>query len=333
VSKPLAYRLHDKRPMRWLVFLPIGLLLGCVLNSVSPKVVAAADKSADCPVSPRGAITGFRHTRSAIYASLGSARHRGIDLIAVEGDENQTVGGKLAYTKGDKDLEDEDVEVFACVARRWRSVGVTRTNGDGRFEMTLAGAQRLPVGMTDLYAYVPGDGSGTRFLGFVAKQGESVIVSDVDGTITSSEKAVFRTVALGRDIGHQPNAPEVLAQSGKTVIYVTARGDQLTELTRKWLADHGFPKGPIRLAPSLVTMPGECTTRLKTQTLAEIALPIAAGIGNRASDIAAYKNAGVPADRIFINLPEFTKEVRTQLAAGEATPFHDYAELASALRK
>ena len=44
-------------------------------------------------------------------------------------------------------------------------------------------------------------------------------------------------------------------KSGKVVIYISARGDQLTEMTRRWLATHGFPKGPIRLAKSMVTLP------------------------------------------------------------------------------
>jgi phosphatidate phosphatase PAH1 len=181
--------------------------------------------------------------------------------------------------------------------------------------------------MTDLYAHVRGDGSGVRFIGFVAAHGESVVVSDIDGTITSSEKAIFKTVLLRRDIGHQPGAPEALARTGRTVVYVTARGDQLTEVTRRWLRAHGFPPGPLRLARSLVTMPGSSTVALKRETLANLRVPIAAGIGNRASDVAAYRSAGLRPDQIFINLPEFSAELRADLAAGNATPFDDYREL------
>jgi phosphatidate phosphatase PAH1 len=316
--------------MRSFVVLTTLVLLGCALDGVSPKALADQYNTADCPRSPTGERSKFRHTGSRLISKLGSPRHRGIDVIAVEGDENQTVGGKLAYTKTDKDLEDEDVEIFACVDAKWQSVGSSRTDGDGRFELTLTGAARLPVGLRDLYAHVPGDGSGVRFLSYVAAANESVIVSDVDGTITSSETAVVRGM-LGRDIGHQPGAPEVLANSGKVVVYVTARGDQLTEMTRRWLATHGFPRGPLRLAKSMVTLPGASTVTLKSSTLASINVPIAAGIGNRASDIVAYRNAGLTPDRIFINLPEFTGELRDRLAAGEATPFDHYADLRKVL--
>src|SRR5262252_1947196 len=98
---------------------------------------------------------------------MGEPRHRGVDLIAVDGEPRQTLGGKLAYTAADKDLEDEDVEVFACIAFDWRRVGRTRTGGDGRFELVLEGDARLPAGMRDLVAYVPGDGTSVRFLAYV----------------------------------------------------------------------------------------------------------------------------------------------------------------------
>lgn len=316
--------------MRWFAVFTLAVFLGVALEGISPIALASEPNSADCVVKPTAKRAKFRHKRSRMFAKIGSARHRGVDLIASEGDENQTLAGKLAYTKADKDLEDEDVEIFACVGRRWQSVGVTRSDDDGRFSLTLSGAARLPVGLTDLYAHVPGDGTGVRFLGYVAAKDESVIVSDIDGTITSSENAVYRAV-LGMDIDHQPGAPQALAASGKTVVYVTARGDQLTQITRQWLDAHGFPRGPMRFAKSMVTLPGHRTVDLKTNTLASLGVPIAAGIGNRASDIVAYTNAGLSPQQIFINLPEFTKELRGQLAAGAATPFDHYDDLRKVL--
>lgn len=312
--------------MRWLVLAPVVVLVGCALSAVSPKALEARDNAAECPGSPSGAKTGFRHTRNRLFAKLGSPRHRGIDLVAVEGDEFQTLTGKVAYTKTDKDLEDEDVEVFACIERAWHPVAKGRSDGDGRFAFALRGTARLPIGMRDLYVRVPADGSGIRFLAYVARPGDSVIVTDLDGTITSSENAVIRQM-LGADVAHQPGAPEALAASGKVVVYISARGDQLTEMTRRWLATHGFPKGPVRLARAMVTLPGERTVALKTAEMSAIGVPIAAGIGNRASDIAAYRNAGLTPDRIFINLPEFTDELRGALAAGAAIPFDHYQDL------
>lgn len=323
----LAHRLQSRRTMRWSLLLAVFAATCTARSEASPAPAPSSVNPSICRGLPVARSTEFRHRRSKLLARLGSPRHRGIDLIAMEGDENQTLGGKLAYTKANKDLEDEDVEIFACRGRTWRSLGTARTNDDGRFELVLAGARRLPAGMTELHARVLGDGSSISFLGFVAAKGESVVVTDIDGTITASEKAMWRTVVLGSDIGHQPSAPQALARSGRTVIYLSARGDQYTEVTRRWLRAHGFPVGPIRLASSFATIPGKRTVAFKTRALRSLRVPIAAGVGNRASDIAAYQNAGLTANRIFINLPEFTNEVRNDLSAGKATAFDDYRDL------
>lgn len=318
--------------MRVALLLALLILLPFGEHAALVEAEPLVSKLASCEAAPAGTRTGFRHRRSKWLSRAGSPRHRGIDLIAVEGDESQTLGGKLTYTKSDKDLEDEDVEIFACLGDGWRSLGTARSDDDGRFAMRLEGDKRLPVGMTDLYVFVKGDGSGARFLGFVAAKGESVIVSDVDGTITASEDAVYDAVLRGRDIGHQPGAPEVYMASGKTVVYLTARGDQFTEMTRAWLRRHGFPPGPLRMVRGVAVLPGSRTVAYKTSTLRSLRVPIAAGVGNRASDVAAYRNAGLAPDKIFINLPEFTKELRAVLAAGKATGFDQYKELTDRLR-
>jgi phosphatidate phosphatase PAH1 len=56
-------------------------------------------------------------------------------------------------------------------------------------------------------------------------------------------------------------------------------------------------------------------------------LPIAIGVGNRATDIDAYTHAGLGGDQIFIKLPEFEGEVEARLTAGDAVGFASYDEL------
>jgi phosphatidate phosphatase PAH1 len=309
---------------------------GCALNAEIATDTSAAQASpgysAHCGSAPRAERGRFRRLHNRITAKFGAPRHRGIDLIAVESDENQTVAGKLAYSATDNDLEGEDVSLFACVDDAWQPLGTARTDQRGRFEISLAGIQRLPAGMRDLYAHVIGDGSGVRFLSFVAKVGESVIVTDVDGTITASEKAVFNTVLFGDDIGHRLGAPQALEQSGRTIVYLSSRGDQLTDVTRRWLRAHGFPPGPLRLARTSITKPGARTIEFKTRVLRSLGVPIHAGIGNRQTDIASYTSAGVPAERIFVKLPEFEADVQADLFARRAIGFRDYRLLPSMLR-
>ncbi len=315
--------------MRCLLLL-VSLLGGCALNAGSapgarqPRA-SAGISSAACERPPEAADGNFRRTRNRVFASLGQPRHRGIDLIAVEGDANQTLGGKLAYTAADKDLVGEDVELFVCLERAWQSQGTTRTGRSGRFELALRA--QLPAGMHDVYAHVPGDGSGVRFLAYIARADEQVIVTDVDGTITESENAIFNTVLFGDDIGHRHGAPAALASSGHKVVYVTARGDQFTEVTRRWLQAHGFPPGPVRLARAQITPPGKQTVAFKLAALRELRVPVAAAVGNKQSDIDAYTRAGVAASRIFIKLPEFAGEVGDAIASNRAVGFREYGTL------
>lgn len=319
--------------MRVIALVPA--LAGCALHAdtvaeaSAPVATAAGDHCASPPTAKGGK---FRHRGTRLAAKLGDPRHRGIDLIAVETDQFQTIAGKLAYTATDNDAEDEDVELFACVAGDWKSLGTARTDRGGRFTLSLSGDRRLPRGMRDLYGVVPGDRSGFRFLAYVARPGESVIVTDIDGTITASEKAVFNTVLFGEDIGHRAAAPQALARSGRVVIYLSSRGDQLTGLTRTWLREHGFPVGPIRHARSLVVKPGPKTIAFKADELRALPLPIHAAIGNRATDVAAYRAAGIPAERIFVKLPEFESELAADLAARRAVGFTDYGALLAHLR-
>lgn len=310
-------------------------LASCAIHSdtaaqrTSPIVTDVEDHCIQPPESRSGK---FRHAKNRFLATVGDPRHRGTDLIAVETDENQTLGGKLGYTAADSDVTHEQVWLSACVGKDWRPLGFSYTDDSGRFRMTLSGARRLPPGLRDLYAQVPGDSTGFRFVAYVATVDQRVIVTDLDGTITGSETAVFNSVLFGDDIGHRTDAPQAFANSGHTVVYVSSRGDQLTTMTRDWLRLHGFPPGPLRLATAAVTRPGPKTVTFKTGVLRELTVPVRAAIGNRATDVEAYSRAGVPADHIFVKVPGFDAELAHDLGAHRAVAFQTYAALASRLR-
>jgi hypothetical protein len=280
-----------------------------------------------------GGTRSFRHFKNKLISKLGGANHRGFDLITSADSATQRIEGAISYTLIDKALEDEDVDVFACRAGSWLRIATARTDDEGRFAFGLAGEARLPVGMRDMFASVAGDRTGIGFLAYVAPVGTPLIVSDVDGTLTSSENAFFETILLGREPGARSGAATaftVAAAKGYQPIYVTARGNQYTTATRDWLDHKGFPRGPVRLAPSFITLPGGDTIDYKTRTIGALAnagLDVAAGVGNRASDISAYANTGVAADRIFIELPDYGEEVQPLLDAGAAIGFTSYDAL------
>lgn len=269
----------------------------------------------------------WRHSTSKLIVQLGEPHHRGIDLIASDDAPTQVIGGRVTYGPSDKDLEDEDIDVFANA----RLLGRARTDDEGRFTLNLTGAQRLPIGMHDLAFKVVGDGTKVSFNGFVAARGKPIIVTDVDGTLTSSENAYPKALAFGGDVGAQPSAAAKLsaaAAAGASIVYITARGDRFTQDTRDWLAANGFPRGALRMPSSLITIPGDDTVEVKSRALAELTpFSLRAGLGNRHSDVTAYTAAGIAADRIFIKLPEFSDEVADDLTASKAVGIDDYAKL------
>jgi phosphatidate phosphatase PAH1 len=297
---------------------------GLVMPGVVPDVRCAGAPST-------GGALGFHLRRNAIVAKLARPDHRGFDLIATT-DQPQVLAGRLAYGVIDKDLEHEDVDLFGCIAGQWLPLGTTRTNEDGTFALPLVGDARLPVGLRDVYASVVGDRSGVRFLAYVAPAGRPLVVSDVDGTLTASENAFAKAIFTGRSIDAQPGAAATLrdvAARGYQVVYVTARPDRFTDATRAWLANHGFPRGPVRLADAWFVRPGASTVAYKSRVFAalEKSFPIAAGVGNRRSDVTAYGNAGIASDRIFVKLPEYNGELGSSLRAGAAIGFGTYGAL------
>jgi phosphatidate phosphatase PAH1 len=304
-----------------------------ILAAMSSTAIAGAPTKptvtdARCTAPPAVKAAGFRHKRSKLIAKAGSSNHRGIDVIASEDDTTQRITGKLAHGKVDKDLDDEDVELFACQDNStWKSLGVARTDDDGRFALVL-GDNRLSTGMRDLYVASLGDGSGAYFIAYVAKRGTGIVVTDVDGTISWSENSIIKQVASrDHDIKHRPGAPEALAKLPYPIVYVTARGDVWIDITRKWLERHGFPRGLLRLSTGAFARPGSKAIEYKTSILRALPVAIAAGIGNRKSDITAYTAIGLAPNQIFIHLPEYAKEVKADLAATKATGFTDYATL------
>ena len=311
--------------MRFLVELLVAsTLVACAIDTAA----RGGNGDDDETIVDGGDDTGmWRHSTSKLIVQLGDPHHRGIDLIASDDAPTQMIGGRVTYGPSDKDLEDEDVDVFANA----KLLGRVRTDDEGRFTLSLTGAERLPTGMHDLSFKVVGDGTRASFNGFVAKRGTRVIVSDVDGTLTASENAYPQSLALGGDVAAQSNAAAKLsaaAAAGASIVYITARGDRFTQDTRDWLAAKGFPRGALRMPSSLITIPGDDTVEAKSRALAELApFALQAGLGNRHSDVTAYTAAGIPADRIFIKLPEFTEEVAEDLTASKAVGVDDYADV------
>ena len=309
------------------------LAAGCASEARGYTPVHATAGSASCATFPRLRSRGFRHVTTSVASLAEDPRHRGDDLVVSSDAAEQVLTGTIAYGAIDKAAEDEDVEVYACGEGNWRRLGTTRSDGDGRFALTLVGASRLPTGLHELVLSVPADRTSAVITVYVAPPGTPIVVCDVDGTLTASENAIVGEVLWHGDVGARPGAAgalQELSARGYQPVYLTARSRTYTELTRRWLDTHGFPRGPMILQPGL-TLPGSAAVTAKTRALARLratGLRIAVGIGNRASDVSAYATAGLSADRIWIeDTPAYAQEVRPLVERQRATSFVGYREL------
>ncbi len=277
-----------------------------------------------CPPVPRcdgpppdpGSAEPWRHpVRTAIATATGAPRHRGQDLFVGEGEDVWALA-KFAYGFGDDDLKDEDVEVWldeGCTGS-WTSLGRVATTEDGDHGTVLGVEDTggwvflrhgpLPVGRHRLHFVVRGDLSTADQWVQVLPAGARVVVTDVDGTLTESETAEWRTLLSGPSPAVQPGAPEALtalAERGYFLFYLTARPHWLHARTHEWIAERDLPPGVVHTTLGFTGALGSAALDFKVGELADLAdrlgiVPTYA-IGNKESDAEAFQTAGVAPER------------------------------------
>ena len=290
-----------------------------------------ADSAPSCtplPFTPPGSPAGFEHTTTKLLVvSQGPANHRGQDVVALEG-APQVLIAKFAYGPFDKDLIDEEVEVFidkTPPCGPWVSLGKVRTsnNGDngttygilddgGRIFFTLAEADRLPAGRYPVRMLALGDHSVAAFTLFVVKPNTSTVVFDIDGTLTTDDAQLFAelfTQLLGGSyvpVAHQGAAAVVSAwvAKGYLPVYLTGRPDWLHTTSQAWLEAGDFPPGVLHLTDTNAQALPANTADYKAAFLGLLKDPsqlqLAAAYGNADTDIAAYERVAIAKDSTFI---------------------------------
>jgi hypothetical protein len=286
-----------------------------------PAGKCAARPACDAPLTAAGPARGFKHTRSKLVVQTGQPRHRGRDLFVQVG-APQWVIGKFAYGTVDKDLSDEEIDVFLLrgCGPTWEKIGTFVTSDDkradslhaavngvedrgGRIYVDLARSPRpLEAGRHRIRMVVAGDGTGTDQLIEVLPAGAKIVVSDVDGTLTSSETAVWSDIAEQGAPTANPGAADVMkvmASHGHYLFYLTARPDWLTEKTREWFTLRGFPPGILHTTLLAQGAFGPTAAAFKAAELEELRrstgiIPIFA-FGNMPSDVDTYAAAKIDA--------------------------------------
>jgi len=244
------------------------------------------------------------------------------DGIAIE--------AKIAYGPADKDLADEDIRIERETSKaRWAELGVARTDHDGRVRFS---AGTFPLGSHRLRLTVIGDGSSTELSVVVVPGGQSIFVSDVDGTLTESETAEFPALLRRQLPAVHPAAADVfrkLAAKGFVPVYLTARPDWLLARTRELLATNQFPPGVVLTERSAMGQYGAGAAAFKRNELEVLVAngrtKIEWAFGNMPSDAETYAT--------FITDPKRRVFYRYTDAAYGGRRIDSYEEVAADLMK
>ena len=124
---------------------------------------------------------------------------------------------------------------------------------------------------------------------------KDVVVCDIDNTIVNFSYVMF---FFGFDLDPIEGARSVLWEISKKyyLIYLTHRHDMFTNNTKEWILEKDFPLSPVFLW-SIKDDPFRSysykVSKIKS-IKKDTGLNIVAGIGDRESDIMAYRETGIP---------------------------------------
>ncbi|KAL4076421.1 Lipin/Ned1/Smp2-domain-containing protein [Scleroderma citrinum] len=179
---------------------------------------------------------------------------------------------------------------------------------------------------------------------FVLESTDSIVVSDIDGTITKSDGLGHIFTMIGRDWTHSGVAKLYtdIARNGYKIMYLTSRAIGQADSTRDYLKgikqnDYQLPEGPVIMSPDrlMASLHREVIMRkpevFKMACLRDIQrlfgdssrMPFYAGFGNRITDALSYRSVNVPPSRIFtIDSSSTVKMELLELAGYKSSYMH-----------
>lgn len=281
----------------------------------------------DAPPPNAGPNVSWQDTQSYLVVASGGDNHRGRDMFYNPGD-TQWVLAKFAYGTTDWDLEGERIDLFLLrdCGDDWEALGSVDTTYEsnphptvegvedtgGRVYFQIPAAAELGLGRHRVHMVVRGDGTSADAYIEVVEPGTPIIVSDVDGTLTTYETEEFVALLSGATPDVNPHAPEALAAlvaHGYRPMYLTARPEFLGARTQEFIAERGLPPGIVHTTLNFTGALGSAATGYK---LGELTALAARGLvptwvfGNTSSDGEAYEAAGIsPVDhRVFFQFDD-----------------------------
>lgn len=284
-------------------------------------LVCPPPSACDAPAPDPGPEGDWRHSvATTITTAMGGAQHRGRDLF-LRASDPQWALAKFTYGLADDDLKDEDVDIWLLrdCGTAWELLGTATTTHDGDHETVegvedtggrvyfqIPDAQRLGIGRHRLHFVVRGDHTTAEQIIEVVPDDARFVVSDMDGTLTTSETVAFTALLTGDPPDVNASAPELLwayANRGYHIFYLTARPEWLTTTSQEWVALRGLPPGVVHT--TLLFTPGlgaEAQTFKEEELgalLARFPDALDYAIGNTDTDMGAFAAVGLPPEHIY----------------------------------
>lgn len=248
--------------------------------------------------------------------------HRGRDMFYLEDDDHWVLAKFADSGIFDFDYHGDEVSIYllrGCTGD-WEFLGTAYASEDGdnptvegiedtggRIYFKIPDDKKLGLGRHRIHMVVETDNSRADQYIDVVPPGAPIFVSDVDGTLTTSEFVEFLDLLIGTIPDANPFAAEalsLLASKGYHPMYITARPEFLYKRTREFVRTRGFPNGIVHTTLSKDGALGDEAITYKTDELARLAqkgLKPTFVFGNTDSDAQAYENGDItPLDhRVF----------------------------------
>ncbi|KAL1006862.1 hypothetical protein UPYG_G00078210 [Umbra pygmaea] len=298
--------------------------------------------------------------KSSVKQSLEAKMDRQESLTETHRDpespvlEQQSPAASMQNAAADSSSEEDSKELNAVTPIERLQTEITAPTGSHSYKKSLRLSSdqivslKLREGPNDVTFSITTQYQGTcRCEGtiYLWNWDDKVIISDIDGTITKSD--VFGQILpqLGKDWTHQGIAKlyHSVHENGYKFLYCSARAIGMADMTRgylHWVNDRGtiLPRGPLMLSPSSLfsafhrEVIEKKPEKFKIECLTDIrnlfhpnTCPFYAAFGNRANDVFAYKQVGVPVCRIFTVNPK--GELILEQAKGNKTSYGRLSEL------
>ena len=207
-----------------------------------------------------------------------------------------TTGGLFATP-----ILDEQISLWTYEDGMWMSLGTTRTDDLGAYELPDTGYV-APNGHP-IYSMLDGDNTCAEHYDFLYPRGSKIVLSDIDGTLTTDDGQLLSQIPdeayVPKMMGAADKLTQAWAMKGYPIVYLTARPHVFRPETRTWLRELGFPLGALITAHDVgdaAPYKAEWIQRMRTT----FGWEIVAAYGNADTDVIAYETAGIPKNLSFI---------------------------------